>query len=106
MAFGWFLFVPAFPMPQTADNHSLLDLNRFPGSQNADNGPYSSSSQGLRRETRQLTTGQGSYGLKQLLLERLPDCISNDETLALRVLGKDDCIRFKDSYLMSFYSPA
>jgi len=53
-----------FPTPRMAGNRSLPDLNRLPGGQNADNGPHSSSSQGLRRETRRLTPGYGSHTLK------------------------------------------
>lgn len=46
----WLGSAPAFPTPWRANSHSLLELNRLPGSQNTDDRPYSTSSQRLRRE--------------------------------------------------------
>lgn len=40
------VIVPAFCTP-TAGSHWLLNLNRFSGSQDTDNGPYTSSSESL-----------------------------------------------------------
>lgn len=62
----WFLY-QRFPQPWVADNHLLLDLNRFSGSQNTDNGPYSSSSQGLLMPLQQHSTAVVRRALKALV---------------------------------------
>lgn len=114
MALSWLGFAPASPPPWMADSCSLLESNRFPGSQNADNGPHSSRSQGLRREKRQFQVKVATEW-NYCCQERLPDCISKEhlpalyiksKTLAPSVAGKHNRIRFKDSYLINFYLPA
>lgn len=73
----WLGSAPAFPTPRRANSHSLLELNRLPGSQNTDDRPYSTSSQRLRREAWQWAASRSGYRPKQLLLGKDSPLYSN-----------------------------
>lgn len=113
MALSWLGFAPASPPPRMADSCSLLELNRFPGSQNTDNGPHSSCSQGLRREKRQFWV-KVATDWNNCCQERPPDCISKEhlpalyiksKTLAPTVAGKHNHTCFKSLLNNCLYLP-